>query len=45
MGDSGHELVLKDFRELIPTLEKKLKKRGIPGVFLDAPAASLLKRS
>jgi sugar phosphate isomerase/epimerase len=35
MGDSGHELVLKDFRELIPTLEKKLKKRGIPGVFLD----------
>lgn len=35
MGDSGHELILKDFRELIPTLEKKLKKRGIPGVFLD----------
>jgi sugar phosphate isomerase/epimerase len=35
MGDSGHELVLKDFRELIPSLEKKLKKRGIPGVFLD----------
>jgi hydroxypyruvate isomerase len=34
-GDSGHELVLRDFREQIPTLEKKLKKRGVPGVFLD----------
>ena len=35
VGDSGHELILRDFRELIPALEKKLKKRGIPGVFLD----------
>ena len=34
-GDSGHEMVLRDFREVIPALEKKLKKRGIPGVFLD----------
>jgi sugar phosphate isomerase/epimerase len=34
-GDSGHEMVLRDFKTLIPTLEKKLKKRGIPGVFLD----------
>src|SRR5205823_14050981 len=25
----------RDFKELIPTLEKKLKKRGVPGVFLD----------
>lgn len=34
-GDSGHERILVDFRELIPKLEKKLKRRGIPGVFLD----------
>ncbi len=34
-GDSGHELILRDFREMIPQLERKLKKRGIPGVFLD----------
>jgi hypothetical protein len=34
-GDSGHELILKDFREFIPVLEKRLKRRGIPGVFLD----------
>ena len=35
VGDSGHELVLRDFKELIPSIEKKLKKRGVPGVFLD----------
>lgn len=34
-GDSGHEMILKDFREFIPTLEKRLKRRGIPGVILD----------
>lgn len=34
-GDSGHEMILRDFREMIPQLERKLKKRGIPGVFLD----------
>jgi sugar phosphate isomerase/epimerase len=34
-GDSGHDLILRDFKELIPTIEKKLKKRGVPGVFLD----------
>ena len=34
-GDSGHELILRDFKELIPAIEKKLKKRGVPGVFLD----------
>jgi sugar phosphate isomerase/epimerase len=34
-GDSGHERIFVDFRELIPKLEKKLKRRGIPGVFLD----------
>lgn len=34
-GDSGHEMILRDFRDMIPAMEKKLKKRGIPGVFLD----------
>jgi sugar phosphate isomerase/epimerase len=34
-GDTGHEAILRDFRDLIPKLEKKLKKRGVPGVFLD----------
>jgi sugar phosphate isomerase/epimerase len=34
-GDSGHEMILKDFRDFIPVLEKRLKRRGIPGVFLD----------
>ena len=35
VGDSGHEAILRDFRESIPRLEKKLKRRGVPGVFLD----------
>jgi sugar phosphate isomerase/epimerase len=34
-GDSGHERILRDFAELIPQLEQKLTKRGIPGVVLD----------
>src|SRR5690349_20567242 len=34
-GDSGHELVFRDLKEFIPTVEKKLKKRGIPGFILD----------
>ena len=35
IGDSGHEAILRDFRHALPSLERKLKKRGIPGVFLD----------
>lgn len=35
VGEAGHEAILRDFRELLPKLERKLKKRGIPGVFLD----------
>ncbi len=35
IGDSGHALILRDFREHIPALVRKLKRRGIPGVFLD----------
>jgi sugar phosphate isomerase/epimerase len=34
-GDSGHERILRDLRDLIPALERKLKRRGIPGVFVD----------
>ena len=35
MGDSGHEAILRDFAGAIPALERRLKRRGIPGVFLD----------
>ncbi|MCA9199281.1 MAG: sugar phosphate isomerase/epimerase [Planctomycetales bacterium] len=35
LGDSGHEIILRDLRSHIPKMEKTLKKRGVPGVFLD----------
>ncbi len=35
IGDSGHALILKDFAQHVPKLERRLKRRGIPGVFLD----------
>jgi sugar phosphate isomerase/epimerase len=35
MGDSAHEAILRDFGRVLPALEAKLKRRGIPGVFLD----------
>ena len=35
LGGSGHERILRDFAEVIPQLEQKLTKRGIPGVILD----------
>ena len=35
VGDSAYDAILKDFRTLLPKLEAKLKRRGIPGVFLD----------
>jgi len=35
IGQSANELILRDFRDLVPALTKKLAKRGIPGVFLD----------
>jgi hypothetical protein len=28
-------MILRDFRSVIPSLEKKLKRQGVPGVFLD----------
>ncbi|MBS0208666.1 MAG: sugar phosphate isomerase/epimerase [Planctomycetes bacterium] len=34
-GHAGHELILRDFAELVPKLHAKLHRRGIPGVFLD----------
>ncbi len=35
LGDSGHEAIFKELRELLPKLDAKLRRRGIPGVFLD----------
>jgi sugar phosphate isomerase/epimerase len=35
VGDSAHETILRELREMIPALDKKLKRRGIPGVFVD----------
>ncbi|MBU09342.1 MAG: hypothetical protein CME13_15410 [Gemmatimonadetes bacterium] len=34
-GDSSHEAILRDFRDRLPALTRKLRKQGIPGVFLD----------
>ena len=34
-GDAGHEAILRDFRARIPALSRRLKRLGIPGVFLD----------
>jgi sugar phosphate isomerase/epimerase len=34
-GDAGHELVLRDLREQLPTLQRKMKKLGVPGFFLE----------
>jgi sugar phosphate isomerase/epimerase len=35
VGDSAHAMILRDFAEMIPKLQRKLARRGIPGVFLD----------
>lgn len=35
IGDAGHEYVLRDLATQIPKMEKKLKKLGVPGVFLE----------
>jgi sugar phosphate isomerase/epimerase len=34
-GYGGHEAILRDFAGILPKLEQKLHRRGIPGVFLD----------
>ena len=35
IGDSSYERILRDFAKVIPDLQKRLARRGIPGVFLD----------
>ena len=35
LGAAGHERIIADLRTMLPSLSKKLEKRGIPGVFLD----------
>lgn len=35
LGDSGYDRILRDFASSMPTLQRKLKRRGVPGVFLD----------
>ena len=35
MGDGFHEVILRDFIDTLPKLERKLRRRGIPGVILD----------
>jgi len=35
LGDSGHEVILRDFASYIPELETRLRAFGVPGVFLD----------
>jgi sugar phosphate isomerase/epimerase len=34
-GDSGHTELFKELAELVPKLDPKLRRRGIPGVFVD----------
>jgi len=34
-GDSGYDLVFRDFREFLPALTERMKSLGAPGVFLD----------
>ncbi len=34
-GDSAHEAILRQFSRLLPKLQRRLRRRGIPGVFLD----------
>ena len=35
LGVGGHERILADLKSFLPTLTKRLTRRGIPGVFLD----------
>ena len=34
-GDAAYEILLRDLRRILPELEPKLRRRGIPGVFLE----------
>jgi len=35
IGAGGHDKILADLKTMLPSLSKKLERRGIPGVFLD----------
>jgi sugar phosphate isomerase/epimerase len=35
VGDSGHELILRDLRQHLAEIDQKMKKLGAPGVFLE----------
>jgi len=35
VGDAGHDAVLRELREHLPKLDKKMKKLGVPGFFLE----------
>jgi len=35
VGDSGHELILRDLKQHLPAIEQKLQALGVPGVFLE----------
>lgn len=35
IGDTGHEAILRDLASELPKIDKRLKKLGAPGVFLD----------
>ena len=35
VGQGGYEAILRDFSGILPAVERKLRRRGIPGVFLD----------
>ncbi len=35
LGNGVHEAIFRNFAGLLPSLERKLRRRGIPGVFLD----------
>ena len=34
-GDAGHEQVMRDFKNLVPDIKKRLGPLGVPGVFVD----------
>ena len=35
VGDSGHELIFRDLRTKLPVIEKRLKKIGLPGYYVE----------
>jgi sugar phosphate isomerase/epimerase len=35
IGDTGHEAILRDLKEELPKIEKRMKKLGAPGVIFD----------